>query len=719
MSYIDTTRTDTSVIQVSGSLGQIATVLSTTAYRSAICAAGKDSGKRYFEVKITAAPQSGNNYGGLGDAAFLGTNRPGYGSARAYGVMGSSGRYYRNSALVGYPTGNPNTWGGAFVNSDETVAIAVDLDTGRLWAGMTNAGESAINWGAIGVSDSNPVTETSPLATDAAMIGVAMYPCAHVYYINSVYEFHLAPNEMEFAIPAGFQAWLAEPAQVLAGLEQPYGLFDQTVIRGLEQLYAILAPVSPAALIQPYGLILEAALRQLYGDAATPMNALVARYGDAAQLQLALVQEFGDTVPVLRALDQRYHLMHLALAGLDQPYAICDLPVVAGLEQTYDLRQRQLIQAALVEHYSLFRDADITSLLFAVRVGGVDITAHCAAVTWTIGDDAYLIDGSVTVPSQAVARSLTRGDAVEIDWMGTTYHLYLAVKRRAERAISGEGGALEYALVYVLTLRSLTAGLDAPLALPVTMDWPATILASAIAADLIGSLADIITLDWQCEDWLQPGGTFFVTGETPLEGLRKLAAIIGAELASGPDNRLIITLPDPVPPSAWAAAAPSLTISDNGRIFSDAEEEDERPLYNLVVVGNQGESDESTTFQTEDVSAQVKRVKGFRVPWLDFGLATSGGDWVTIEDEGVVDEQVTETVEFVEGSGRAANPVYSQVAVRWLQTQLGAITASEDGSLVAEVAGQSLAEITYTTRYHAWLGRDDRSEEVQFYEVPR
>ena len=717
MSYIDTTRTDTTVIQVSGSLGQIATVLSTTSYRSAICADGKSTGKRYFEVKITATGSLGNNFGGLCDAAFLGTLRPGYGSVRSYGVMGSSGRYYRNGALVGYPTGNPNTWSGAFYNANETVAIAVDLDTGRIWAGMTNAGESAINWGAVGASNSNPATETSPLATDTAMIGVAMYPCAHAYYLNTIYEFHLATDEMAFPIPAGFQAWLAEPAQVLAGLEQPYGLFDQSVMRGLEQLYAMLAPISPAALVQPYSLIIEAVLRQLYGDAATPMNALVARYGDTAQLQRALVQEYGDAVPVLRALDQRYHFMHLAVAGLDQPYAICNLPVATGLEQPYDLRQRQLIQAALVEQYSLFRDTDLTSLLFAVRVGGVDITAHCAAVTWTLSDDAYLIEGSITVPSQSVARSLARGDAVEIDWMGTTYHLYLAGKRRASREIGGEGGALDYAVDYVLTLRSLTAGLDAPLALPVTMDWPVATLASTIAASLIGSLADLVTLDWQCEDWLQPGGTFFVTAETPLEGLRKLAAIIGAELATGPDNRLIVTMPDPVPPSAWAITAPILTISDNGRIFSDVEEEDERSLYNLVVVGNQAESDEATTFQIEEVSARVKRVKGFRVPWQDFGLATSGGSWVTIEDEGVVEERIIETVEFVEGSGRAANPVYSQVAVRWLQTQLGVVTAAEDGSLVAEVASQSLAEITYTTRYHAWLGRDDRDEEVQFYEV--
>ena len=109
-------------------------------------------------------------------------------------------------------------------------------------------------------------------------------------------------------------------------------------------------------------------------------------------------------------------------------------------------------------------------------------------------------------------------DTVEIDWSGTTYHLFVATKLRS-RSISGDVGSTEYGAEYTIIARSLTAGLDAPYALPITRSWPTTTLASAIAADLISPLADIITLDFCLEDWLQPGGTFFVTDESPLEGL--------------------------------------------------------------------------------------------------------------------------------------------------------------------------------------------------------
>ena len=38
-------------------------------------------------------------------------------------------------------------------------------------------------------------------------------------------------------------------------------------------------------------------------------------------------------------------------------------------------------------------------------------------------------------------------------------------------------------------------------------------------------------------------------------------------------------------------------------------------------------------------------------------------------------------------------------------------------ALTTAVPGCSLAEITYTTRYMAWIGASPRDEEVQFYQM--
>lgn len=501
---------------------------------------------------------------------------------------------------------------------------------------------------------------------------------------------------------------------VANALEGVYGLYTDHIEQGLVGQYHLLAAVPPAALVGVYSMIMEQALIGRYGNAPQLASALVGRYGDAALVQTALVGRYGDMVPVLSALEGRYHLMHAVASAMVGQYAICGSEVLAALVGRYDLKERNEITAALVGYYSLLPGATVQQFVCPVRIGGVAV--RWASVSWTLSEDAYLIEATITLRDSSEFGSINKLDTVEIDWAGTTHTLFVASKLRA-RSISGDAGSAEYGAEYTIVCRSLSAGLDAPHALPVTMSWPATTLASSIAADLIATLPDLLTLDWRLEDWLQPGGTFFLTDESPLEGLRKLAAIIGGIVQTSPENALILRMADAVPPASWATTTPAWTIDDSG-LFSDAESEAESNRYNVVTVTNQGEANSSIRFEVNDISEYRKQVRGYRVPWADFGLATSGGAWITIEDGGIVEEQVVdELVEFIDGSASAAKPIYSQVAVVWQQAILGSVTASEDGSLTSAVLGNSMAKITYTTRYHLWIGASDRSEDVQFYEV--
>ena len=508
---------------------------------------------------------------------------------------------------------------------------------------------------------------------------------------------------MQASLPVGHPYVAAAPEAVLA----------TAVTAGLVGTYDDAVSLE-AGLIGQYSLVLEQGMVGRYGNAQLVLAGLIGRYADAAQVQSCLCGRYGDMVPVLAVLEGRYHLMHAVVAGLVGQYAICGTEVLAGLAGRYDLKERNEILAALEGYYSLLPSATIQQIACPVRIGGVAV--RWSSVSWTISEDSYLIEATITLRVVAEYNSIAKMDTVEIDWAGTTYHLFVATKLRS-RSISGDAGAADYGAEYTIIARSLTAGLDAPYAMPITRSWPATTLASTIAADLIAPLSDILTLDFRLEDWLQPGGTFFVTDESPLEGLRKLAAIVGGILQTSPGNALILRPADPTPPASWATTAPAWTIEDSG-LFSDAESEAESNRYNVITVTNQGESNSSTRFEVEDISEYRKRVRGYRVPWQDFALGTSGGSWVTIEDGGVVEEQaVDELVEFIDGASSALKPIYSQVAAVWLQASLGTITAAEDGSLTAAVVGNSLAKITYTTRCHVWIGSSDRSEEVQFYEV--
>jgi hypothetical protein len=300
------------------------------------------------------------------------------------------------------------------------------------------------------------------------------------------------------------------------------------------------------ALIGQYSMVMEQALVGRYGDAATVFVGLVGRYGDAAQVQASLIGRYGDMVAVLAALEGRYHLMHAVVAGLIGQYAICGAEVLAALVGRYDLKARNEIIAALDGYYSLLPSATIQQIACPVRIGGVAV--RWSSVSWTISEDSYLIEATITLRDVAEFNSIAKLDTVEIDWDGIAYQLFVAAKLRS-RSISGESGSADYGAEYTIIARSLTAGLDAPYAMPITRSWPTTILASVIASELIAPLADILTLDFRLEDWLQPGGTFFVTDESPLEGLRKLAAIVGGILQTSPGSALILRPADTVPPA--------------------------------------------------------------------------------------------------------------------------------------------------------------------------
>jgi len=467
------------------------------------------------------------------------------------------------------------------------------------------------------------------------------------------------------------------------------------------------------ALIGQYSLVMEQALVGRYADAPVRIAGLVGRYGNAPLVRASLVGKYGDMVQIAAALKGRYDILHQVVASLVGEYAVTGTEVLSALDGRYDLRERDAILTALEGYYSLLPDALVQQISFAVLIGGVAVSV--ADATWTESEDSYLIEATITLRDPAQWAVIAKQDTVAITWMGTTWNLFVAAKLRS-RSISGGPGSAEYGADYTVVARSLSAALDSPYALPVTLSWDAPTMASQIAADLIAGLEDVVSVDFQLEDWLQPGGTFFVTDQSPLEGLRTLAALVGGILQTDPDNVIILRMADQVAPAAWGTSSPSWTIEDSG-MFADSETEQASNQYNVITVTNQGQSNDSTSFEVEEITAYRKTVKGYRVPWADFSLATSGGSWVTIDDLGVIEEQISEEVEFVDGAASASKPIYSAVSAVWQEESLGAVTGSEDGTLTAAVSGCSRATITYTTRYHAWVGASDRDETVQFYQV--
>ena len=100
-------------------------------------------------------------------------------------------------------------------------------------------------------------------------------------------------------------------------------------------------------------------------------------------------------------------------------------------------------------------------------------------------------------------------------------------------------------------------------------------------------------------------------------------------------------------------------------------------------------------------------------------MTTSGGTDVVINYIGIEEATVPpltedmELVEFIDGAGSVSKPLYNIIDSEWVRDPLGAITPSEDGSLVAEVLNESLLKIRYQTKYHVWEVRSPTLPDIQ------
>ncbi len=77
---------------------------------------------------------------------------------------------------------------------------------------------------------------------------------------------------------------------------------------------------------------------------------------------------------------------------------------------------------------------------------------------------------------------------------------------------------------------------------------------------------------------------------------------------------------------------------------------------------------------------------------------------------------MTEEIEIVEGAGSVSKPCYGLTESPNYKTSvdLGAVTVLEDGTVTTFIKGNTLVELTYTTKYWMWDATNIDEEDVQF-----
>lgn len=503
---------------------------------------------------------------------------------------------------------------------------------------------------------------------------------------------------------------------VINALVQPYDLSLDPVIAAMVQDYHLTSPVKNA-LAQVWAHIIEVALKQHYGDADKIQAVLNQYYHDAPPVVQALIQKYDDMRQVTSSLVQKHNLMFKAETSLDQKWAVCGFQATAGLVQEYDLRLRDEVMAALSQYWGMFRDyQEVQAPIFWVMAEGVLLNP--SEFSWTISKGSAAIECSITLPDHGQWRALSIKGTLEIHWNGVTYEYFVEEKSRT-RSINEK----EFVAGYFLKGLSLTAGLEAPYAKPVTKSWPKDTMASVIVTEL----ADGLPIDWRIDDFPVRGGKFNVNNQTPLTAIKALVGTpsVEAVIQSSPDGKLIVRREFKHSPTEWQTAQPDHVIYDDGGVFSDSDDLDVMPGFNYVEITDEEEKDSTKRLEKENISATAIRVRGFSVPWQDtFPLNTSGGSNVSIVDNGIKTEAITEAVvEFVDGISSTSKPVYAvdlqgnpyPLTVVWNDDDLGSVKVDHNVNLTSAVPGNSLAKITYLTKYREWIVQDQEIASVQVF----
>jgi hypothetical protein len=342
----------------------------------------------------------------------------------------------------------------------------------------------------------------------------------------------------------------------------------------------------------------------------------------------------------------------------------------------------------------------------SVTADGLPLDPH--HINIEIDEGSYYIRGETHLAEEAEFLCCRHMQTVLAIIINETSYTLLVDSPRKSRP---ELGRQEY---YVSAV-SPTVRLDAPYATPISREFTGA-MASSIAAEM-GATAGI-TVDWQLLDWYVPAATLYANNETPLAVIRKLVEAVGGIIQTTPAGVLLCRPEYPLSLPEWLTATPDFYLTDMDNFFSVDSTPVIRDGYNRFSISNQDAATTGLTLEAIDIDAMTKEIRVYQVPWNDASaihLETSGGAWVSVVAEGVVNDDITDLVEIIAGEGQTTKPIYSLTSHTYQQAVLGTITLAVDGHVSTELADNSLISMTYQTRYHKFIVTDARIEDVQFF----
>jgi len=458
---------------------------------------------------------------------------------------------------------------------------------------------------------------------------------------------------------------------------------------------------------QLYGIQIMVLLEQLYGDAGRFVKLVDQYYGNAAALIRLIDQKYGNADQLMAMLEQPWNLRELFTALREQVYSISGGQHIVEFDQHYALDLYSRYRRLVDQPYVMLPEEDAVEqrpTVTATTATGLTLEPYHLLIE--VDENEYTVSGEIHLKDQAQFISCRHMETeVEVVIGSTTFSMLVEGPHESEPGVGQQ--------TYIVPLISPTAALDAPYADTLSQE-----INAGQASDIVADLAGSISVSWSMVDWYIPAGTIYANDETPYAVIQKIVEAAGGVVQTAPDGSLICRPEYPDSVNVWSTSTPDQYYTDQDNFYSVDSTPEIRDGYNQFTISNEDTLDDDLTLEEEEIDERTKVIKVFQVP-LDetetINLSHSGGSWVTVANDGLTSEIVTEEVEIVGGEGTTTNPVYALSAYDYKEDELGAITYHEDGLLQTATDGNSLVEVTYTTKYRKYIVYDPRIENVQFY----
>lgn len=444
---------------------------------------------------------------------------------------------------------------------------------------------------------------------------------------------------------------------------------------------------------------IRAEFYQAFTDARI-RKAIYQVFNDAQVVRGSWHQRFYGSIAIRQVVEQVFAVPELVRMVVEQDFAITASALRREFNQAFAVKDVDLLRKTVHQVFQLAGVAgEHRQYTVSISVDGA-LVPNPAKVNLERDIDQYYIEAIVTPAIQAHFVMYTHRAAVVLTINGQPYTLVVTTPQRSR----AHGGGS-----YTVECQSPAVVLGEKYADTVSGEYIG--FSSAIAAQL----APGFVIDWQIQDEYYRAGSLIVADQYPIEVIRELAAAVKGVVQSQPDGSLKVIRRRQVQVDQLQEVAPDYTLSDVDDFSTVSEEPLRRKRYNAYTVTNQATADKGLLPpEVTDISADVKQVRGYQVPWDGaFDLTHSGGAWVQIEPQGIEERVETETIEFVDGTGSTQYPIYGWSHLSWQATNLGTVTIAEDGKLRSTVVGESLLEFTYTTRCKLWQVTDPKNEQLQ------